>query len=75
MAKTTVVLTFENEAEARLIEAVLVEEDIPHYIRSLRDAAYGSAWPHPGGWGQLEAPLEHHDRIRVLYADIVSSRE
>lgn len=75
MAPTSVALTFRNEAEARLLESVLVEEDIPHFIRSFQDAAYGQTWPNPGGWGQLEAPPEYHARIREMYDDLVSSEE
>ena len=56
----------ENEVEARLVSAILEEEGIPHFMRSYHDSAYDGIFQTHLGWGHIEAPAEHHERISEL---------
>ena len=52
-----------DQSEAALIGSILMEEDIPHYIRSYADAAYDGIHQIQMGWGRVETPLEYRDRV------------
>ena len=56
----------QNEVEASLLEALLTEEGIPHYIKSYRDLAYGGIWKRNVAWGQVECPAEQRERVRAI---------
>ena len=57
------VLVFNNEFEARLLDEVLNEKNIPHIIRSYHDSAYDGLWQMQSSWGHVEAPPEFRDEI------------
>ncbi len=64
------VLVLRNEVEARLLEAVLREQGIPHLVKSYADTSYaGIQQPHLG-WGHVEAPPAALERIREIYEDL-----
>ena len=67
------VIHLENNVEANLLETVLKEENIPHYIRSYSDLAYDGIYQFQLGWGCVEAPKEYRDRIRTLLEELRSS--
>jgi hypothetical protein len=61
------VLAFNNEFEAKLLDEVLNEKNIPHIIRSYHDSAYDGLWQMQSGWGHLEAPEDYRDEILLTY--------
>ena len=65
------VLELDNEAEARLIESVLQERDIPHSITNYFDVAFDGIFQMQRGWGIIEAPPAYKKEIRGIYADLV----
>lgn len=70
MARFKKILVLNNEVEARLLDAVLEEKQIPHLMRSYHDRAYDGLWQQQRGWGHVEAPEDHEERIRSIYEDL-----
>ncbi len=64
------ILVLENEIEARLLESVLKERNIPHRIRSYHDSAYDGIFQAQKGWGVVLAPSEYEEEIQSIYADL-----
>jgi len=64
------ILVLNNEVEARLLEAVLAEQQIPHLMRTYHDRAYDGLWQPQLGWGHIEAPKKYKDRILSIYEDL-----
>ena len=64
------VLVLDNEIQAQLMEGILTERDIPHFIRSYDDLAYGGIFQSQKGFGQLEAPESFHDEVRTIFDDL-----
>lgn len=59
-----------NEVEARLIESILAERDIPHMLRSYHDTAYDGLFQTQKGWGVIMAPESHKEEILVILDDV-----
>ena len=64
------VLVFNNEFEAKLLDEVLNEKNIPHIIRSYHDSAYDGLWQMQSSWGHLEAPEEFREEILLTYTQM-----
>jgi hypothetical protein len=64
------ILVLENEIEARLLESVLTERNIPHRIRSYHDSAYDGIFQAQKGWGVVLAPSEYEEEIQSIYDDL-----
>jgi hypothetical protein len=64
------ILVLENEIEARLLDSVLNERNIPHRIRSYHDSAYDGIFQAQKGWGVVLAPPEYEDEIQSIYDDL-----
>ena len=64
------ILILENEIEARLLESVLTERNIPHRIRSYHDSAYDGIFQAQKGWGVVLAPPEYQEEIEAIYEDL-----
>jgi len=64
------ILVLENEIEARLLESVLKERDIPHRIRSYYDSAYDGIFQTQKGWGVVEAPIDYKEEIVAIHRDL-----
>jgi len=60
------VATLENEIEARLLDSVLNERNIPHLIISYYDTAYNGLYQTQKGWGYISAPEAHLENIREI---------
>jgi hypothetical protein len=60
----------DNEVEARLIESILKEREIPHMLRSYHDTAYDGLFQTQKGWGELRAPKSHEDEILDIIDDV-----
>jgi len=64
------IIIFENEVEARLMEAILKERNIPHVIKSYHDLAYDGLFQLQKGWGHLEAPEKYREEIETICDDL-----
>jgi len=64
------ILILENEIEARLLDSVLNERDIPHRIKSYHDSAYDGIYQAQKGWGVVEGPLSYKEEIMAIYKDL-----
>lgn len=67
------IIIFENEVEARHMEAILKERKIPHLIKSYHDFALNGLYQFQKGWGHLEAPEKFRDEIEEICDDLMSS--
>jgi len=74
MENTEKILILENQIEAKLMEEILTDKDIPFIIRSYHDSAYDGLWQMQSGWGHIEAPPKYKDEILKVYK-IVSKNE
>lgn len=62
------VVIIENEIEARLLDSVLTERNIPHLIISYYDTAYDGLYQTQKGWGYISAPTAYHEQIQdIIY--------
>ena len=64
------ILVLENEIEARLLDSVLNERNIPHRIRSYYDSAYDGIFQTQKGWGAVLAPPQYQEEIEAIYQDL-----
>ena len=69
------IIELKNEVEARLLESVLAERDIPHFVKSYHDAAYDGLFQQQLGWGHVEAPSRYREEIEGIYASIVENQK
>jgi hypothetical protein len=63
MAKFKRVTELNNEFEAGLLEAALLEEKIPHLIKSYYDSALDGIFQNQKGWGCVLGLEENHAQI------------
>ncbi|ADD02523.1 DUF2007 domain-containing protein [Thermoanaerobacter sp. CM-CNRG TB177] len=64
------ILVLENEIEAKLIEGILKEKEIPHFIRSYHDTAYDGLFQVLTGWGEILAPSSYKEEIEEIVEEI-----
>lgn len=64
------IATLANEVEARLIDAILSDQGIPHMLISYMDTAWNGLFQSSGGWGHIEAPPAHREEILAILADL-----
>jgi len=60
------VATLENEIEARLLDSILNERNIPHLITSYHDTTYDGLYQTQKGWGRISAPDLYLEEIREI---------
>jgi hypothetical protein len=60
------VATLENEIEARLLDSILNERNVPHLITSYYDTAYDGLYQTQKGWGYITAPDAYLEEIRDI---------
>jgi hypothetical protein len=53
----------DNEIEALCVRGELENRGIPFMMRSYHDLAYDGLFQFSGGWGHIEAPVQHRDEI------------
>ena len=70
MEEYTKVAILDNEIEARLLDSVLTEREIPHLMRSYHDTAYDGLFQTQKGWGIVSAPDSFHQEISEILADL-----
>jgi hypothetical protein len=66
------ILALNNEFEARLLDEILTEKNIPHIIRSYHDSAYDGLWQMQSSWGHVESPEEYREEILEIFARMSS---
>jgi hypothetical protein len=64
------VTVLENEIEARLVESILQERDIPHRMVSYHDTAYDGLFQSQKGWGDIRVPEPFLEVVRQIIADL-----
>ena len=74
MYKAVKILVFNNEIEAKLLEGLLKDRNIPHLIRSYHDSAMNGLWQVQSGWGHIEAPNEYKEEILAIYNELSKNR-
>jgi hypothetical protein len=62
------VATLEHEIEARLLDSILNERNVPHRITSYYDTAYDGLYQTQKGWGHISAPEAYLEEIREIIA-------
>lgn len=60
----------DNVFQAKLLEGLLKEKNIPHRIRSYYDLAYDGLFQNQKGWGHVEAPLDFRDDILAVLKSV-----
>jgi hypothetical protein len=63
-------VTLENEVEARLLDSVLTERNIPHLMISYHDTAYDGLYQTQKGWGYISAPSAYHEEIQDIICHV-----
>jgi hypothetical protein len=69
------VATLDNEIEARLLESILDERDIPYRLRSYHDTAYDGLFQTQKGWGTVNAPESCKEEIAEILSDVRKKAE
>jgi hypothetical protein len=70
MEEFTKIITLENEIEARLMDSILEERDIPHRMRSYHDTAYDGLFQTQKGWGIISAPASFKEEIMQILGEV-----
>ena len=68
------IVTLNNEVEARLLESLLRESNIPCFLKSYHDSMYDGLWQSQMGWGHVEAPSEYKEEILRLYKNMRNAK-
>ena len=66
----TKILNLNDEFEARFLDEILNEKNIPHLIRSYHDSVYDGLLQMQSSWGHLEAPEEFKEEILKTYQEM-----
>jgi hypothetical protein len=70
MGELKKVLVLDNEIEASLMQEILKEREIPYFVQSYQDSAYGGIFQFQKGWGHLEAVPKYHNEILSIYKEL-----
>jgi hypothetical protein len=66
MGNEKVRLALDNQVEASLLDLMLRQDGVPHFVRSFQDRAYGRLWQFQQGWGYVETPVRYASGVKVL---------
>lgn len=66
------VTELQNEVEARVLDDILIDQGIPHAIRSYHDSALDGLFQNSWGWGHVEAPPSRADTVIEILNDLRS---
>ncbi len=64
------IVVLENDDEARLMESILTEREIPHMMKSYYDTAFDGLFQTQKGWGHVSAPASRREEIMEIVADL-----
>jgi hypothetical protein len=74
MSQYCKIAVLENEVEAELLEAILKEHNIPHFIKSYHDIIFDGVFQIQKGWGHVSSPEQYKAKIMQILADIRESK-
>jgi len=60
----------EDDVEASLLDGILNERKIPHFMVSFWDVAYDGIFQFQHGWGVVRGPEEYGDEVRRLLTEL-----
>lgn len=69
------IIVLNNEIEARLMNQILNDRQIPHIIQSYHSLAYGVIFQFSGGWGHIEAESKYRNQIISIYSELKEIEE
>jgi hypothetical protein len=75
ISEKQVQLPLTSMVEAMLLDELLEQDGVPHYIRSFDDRAYGALWQFKQGWGLVEIPARYASGVEALLLLIRRSRD
>lgn len=64
------IVTLNNEIEAKLMEEILKDRNIPFLINSYHSIAYGGIFQVSKGWGYIESDSRYEEEIKSIYNDL-----
>ncbi|VBB07651.1 Hypothetical protein LUCI_2916 [Lucifera butyrica] len=64
------VAVLENAFEAQVLDSILNEQGIPHYLKCYHDAAYDGIFQQIKGWGAVYAPAEAQESILEILREL-----
>lgn len=64
------IATLENEVEARLLDSILTERNIPHMIGTYHDLAYDGIYQMVKGWGYVSSEKIYEKDIKEILSDL-----
>jgi len=67
------VIPIEKEIDARYLESVLKDREIPYHIVSYHDSAYAGLFQLEHGWGHVEVPSDRVEEAERLYKEVVEA--
>ena len=67
------VIPIEKEIDARYLESVLQDREIPYHMVSYHDSAYAGLFQLEHGWGHVEVPHERVGEVEQLYKEVVEA--
>ena len=70
MEQYSKIAILENEFEAQILQSILEEREIPHYLKSFHDIAYDGLFQRSMGWGAIFAMKEYENEIIEIIWDI-----
>ncbi|MDP1620861.1 MAG: hypothetical protein Q8M08_00840 [Bacteroidales bacterium] len=73
MERYVKILVLNNEYEARLLEEVLKDRQIPHGIITSDDTALGGIMEMEFGWGYVKAPENYREEIMGVFQEITKT--
>jgi len=59
-------LALQNQVEASLLDALLQQDGVPHFVHSFHDRAYDTLWQFQFGWGYVETPARYAGGVEAL---------
>ncbi len=64
------VIPIATQLEAKFLEEVLQDKDIPHVFISYHDSAFNGLYQMQHGWGHVEVPKEYVELVKALYEEL-----
>jgi len=69
------ITSVENEVEAKILEGMLKEQDIPYELKSYYDSALNGIYQLQKGWGYVRAPERYRHKIIQVLSDLRTREE
>jgi hypothetical protein len=53
-----------------VLDSILRQAGVPHYIRPYSDASYKGSWRFVDAWGKVECPPEREAQVRKILEEL-----